>query len=271
MVDSHFPAPSPPAPVLFEIQSGIATVTLNRPERGNAIDLDMARQLLNVASRCSDPSVRAILLNGAGGRFCVGGDLRTEHLDDEATQAQVHDLTTTLHAAVTTFTRVDAPVIAVATGGVAGAGMGLVAMADLVVAAQSASFTPAFTAVGLTPDTGTSFMLPSLVGRQRALELLLTNRRLSAAEALEWGLVTQVVADNNVTAAAAALARELAKGPVRAFGVTKRLVNAASMGFEAHLAAESQAIARQRVSDEGKEGVAAFRDRRMANFTSIRA
>ncbi len=152
--------------VQYEIRAGVAVITLNRPERGNAIDLGMARELLSAASRCGDASVRAVLLRGAGRHFCVGGDIRIAELEDAAMQAHVVELTATLHAAVSIFTRLDAPVVAAVDGAVAGAGIGLIGMADLVISARSTFFTLAFTAVGMTPDTGTTYTLPSIVGRR---------------------------------------------------------------------------------------------------------
>lgn len=248
--------------VLLEIRSSVAYITLNRPHRGNAIDLVMAQSLLDTASQCRERSVRAVVLRGAGKHFCVGGDIRIAELEDDAMQAHVLELTDTLHAAISAFTRLEAPVIAAARGAVAGAGVGLVCMADLAVAARSCFFSPAFTAVAMTPDSGTTYLLPRIVGQRRALELLLTNRHLSAAEALDWGLVTQLVADGELNAAAAFTAQQLADGPLHAYGVTKRLVGTAMDDFESHLTREAQAIAQQRISAEGKEGIRAFCEKR---------
>jgi len=156
----------------------------------------------------------------------------------------------------------DAPVIAAVNGTAAGAGVGLVAMSDLAVCAESAKFALAYTGVALTPDGGTSFFLPQILGHKRAMELILTNRALSAREALDWGLVNQVVADTEVLGTAMALAERLAAGPLRAFGKAKRLVAAAHGGLESHLALESETIAAQGASAEGREGIAAFLEKR---------
>ncbi len=254
--------------VLFELERGIAHVTLNRADKGNTIDLATARELQGAASRCGDDKVRAVVLWGAGRHFCLGGDIRIRALDDEAMYAHVLDLTHTLNAAVLGFMRLRAPVVAAISGGVAGAGIGLVGMADLGIAAQSAYFTLAFTAVGMTPDTGTSVWLVDTVGRKRAAELLLTNRRLSAAEALDWGLVNAVVADIELPDAAEGLARKLAAGPLGAFGATKRLLSSSLDHLESRLDLEAHTIARHRVSLEGKEGILAFQERRTADFVA---
>ena len=211
----------------------------------------------------ADAGVRAAVLTGNGTSFCFGGDLRGMAAHGGAITPFLRELTAVLHAAIAQFANMDAPLIAAVNGTAAGAGIGLVAMADLAVAAQSAKFSLAYTGVALTPDGGTSFLLPRLVGPKRATELLLTNRALSAAEALDWGLVNEVVPDAEVVTRALAIAERLAAGPVGAFGRTKRLLAAASGALEAHLALESEAIALQGGTAEGQEeiGRAACRER----------
>jgi 2-(1,2-epoxy-1,2-dihydrophenyl)acetyl-CoA isomerase len=142
----------------------------------------------------------------------------------------------------------------------------LVLAADLAIAARSAKFAPAYTGVGLTPDAGCTFLLPRAVGYKRAMELFLTNRVLDAQQALNWGLVNQVVEDENLAEHAAALAARLAAGPVRAFGAVKRLLAEALPGFEVQLARESRSIAGRAMSSEGSEGIAAFLDKRAPTF-----
>jgi 2-(1,2-epoxy-1,2-dihydrophenyl)acetyl-CoA isomerase len=255
------------AHLLFSAKDGVANVTLNRPDKGNSLDLPAARELLDTASRCRAADVRAVVLRGAGRHFCLGGDLRVPALADADLHTHVLELTRTLNAALLAFTRLRAPVVAAIAGGVAGAGVGLVGMADLAIAGQSSYFTLAFTGVGMTPDTGTSVWLAEAVGRKRASELLLTNRRLTAAEALDWGLLNAVVPDEELPDAAAAWAHQLAAGPLSAFGATKRLLSAGIEALEGRLDREARTIARQRVSPEGKEGIHAFFERRTADFS----
>ncbi|WP_410606112.1 enoyl-CoA hydratase/isomerase family protein [Amycolatopsis sp. lyj-109] len=240
--------------VSVAVGNGVAHVRLTRG-RGNPIDLATAEGLLAAARQCEH--VGAVLLTAAGPAFCVGGDLR-EFAAAGDLRAHLDRVTGALHEALRIFTRLDAPVIAAVRGAVAGAGLGLVGAADLVVAAEDAGFVAAYTGIGYTPDAGVSWSLPRLVGPRLALDLLLTNRRLTAAEALAAGLVTSVAADPEQ--AAADLAERLAGAP---FGVTKRLVRAGAVAsFTQHLDAEARAIGEAAVSPAGRDGVAAFLGRR---------
>jgi 2-(1,2-epoxy-1,2-dihydrophenyl)acetyl-CoA isomerase len=244
-------------------QGRVAVVTLNRPDNANVLDLPMGRELLEAALSCGrDPGVRAVVLTGAGRNFCFGGDLRGMIAQGGAVDAYLRELTSFLHQAISHFVRMDAPVIAAVNGTAAGAGVGLVAMSDMAVCAESAKFSLAYTGVALTPDGSTSFFLPQILGHKRAMELILTNRALAAREALDWGLVNQVVADAEVLDTAMALAERLAAGPLRAFGKAKRLMADARGGLESHLALESETIATQGASAEGREGIAAFLEKR---------
>ena len=158
-------------------------------------------------------AVRAVVLTGAGRNFCFGGDLRAMASRDTGGDDYMRELTTYLHAAISHFVRMDAPVIAAVNGTAAGAGVGLAAMADLALCGTSSKFNLAYTKAGLTPDAGTSFLLPRTIGVKRAMELLLHNRTLSAEEALDWGLVNEVVADDgSCVARALELAEQLARG-----------------------------------------------------------
>ena len=190
--------------VQVETRGAVALVTLNRPDSANTLNLQMGMDLLAAALACArNADVRAVVLTGAGRNFCFGGDLRAMASRDTSGDDYIRELTTYLHAAIAHFTRMDAPVIAAVNGTAAGAGVGLVAMADLAVCARSAKFNLAYTNAGLTPDAGTSFLLPRIVGAKRTMELLLLNRTLSAAEALSWGLVNEVVADEELPGACA--------------------------------------------------------------------
>jgi 2-(1,2-epoxy-1,2-dihydrophenyl)acetyl-CoA isomerase len=161
-------------------------------------------------------------------------------------------------------------VVAAVHGSAAGAGLGLVGASDLVVAGESTKFVMAYTGVGLTPDGSSSWFVPRLVGLRRALELTLTNRVLSAAEALEWGLITSVVPDDDVKTEATALAERVAAGPREAQAAAKRLLHTSlEETLETHLAREADAIVAAATSDESKEGLAAFVDKRPPQFPSV--
>jgi 2-(1,2-epoxy-1,2-dihydrophenyl)acetyl-CoA isomerase len=257
------------APTVFlEIRESVAFLTLVRPEAANTMNLQFGREFLAAAFAIeAAPAVRAVVLAGQGKNFCFGGDLKGMVASSSDIGAYLSELTTNLHAGMALLARLDAPVIAAVNGTAAGAGLGLVLAADLAIAGRSAKFAPAYTGVGLTPDAGCTFLLPRAVGYKRAMELLLTNRVLDAQQALEWGLVNQVVEDGSLAETAAALAARLAAGPVGAFGAVKRLLAEAEPGFEAQLARESRSIASRAMTAEGREGIAAFLDKRAPRFS----
>jgi 2-(1,2-epoxy-1,2-dihydrophenyl)acetyl-CoA isomerase len=246
-------------------EDGVAHLALARPDHGNAIDLQLAKDLNTALTAWShDPKVRAVLITGDGPSFCVGGDLKdfAGHGDDRS--QHLADITTYLHAAMM---RLPAPVVAAVQGSAAGAGMSLAAAADLVLAGASSRFVMAYTAIGLTPDGSGTWTLPRLVGLRRALELTLTNRRLDAEEAVAEGIATRVVPDDQLADEALALARQLAAGPTGALGAAKRLLRE-SIGrdLEAQLALETESLARAADSADSREGIAAFLEKRPADF-----
>jgi 2-(1,2-epoxy-1,2-dihydrophenyl)acetyl-CoA isomerase len=253
--------------VRLEIRESVALLTLARPDAANTMNLEFGREFLAaVLAIEAAPTLRAVLLTGEGKNFCFGGDLKGMVTSGSEVRAYLSELTTNLHAGIALLTRLDAPVIAAVNGTAAGAGLGLVLAADLAIAARSAKFAPAYTGVGLTPDAGCTFLLPRAVGYKRAMELLLTNRVLDAQQALDWGLVNQVVEDESLAETAAALAARLAAGPVGAFGAVKRLLADAEPGFEAQLARESRSISSRGMTVEGREGIAAFLEKRAPRF-----
>ncbi|MFE3826847.1 enoyl-CoA hydratase-related protein [Streptomyces sp. NPDC059092] len=249
--------------------NGLARLTLRRGEAGNAIDLAMARALLDAAEACARTTVRAVLLTGEGRSFCVGGDLREfSALPAEALENHLTAVTDALHGALRVLAAIDAPLVAAVQGPVAGAGLGLAAAADITLAADNATFTAAYTGIGYVPDAGVSWSLPRLVGPKRALDLLLTNRRLPAAEAARIGLVTRVVDADRLAAEAERTAEALRRGPTTAFGATRRLVAAATTrDLGPHLDSEARALAGAAASAAGREGVAAFLAKRAPDFT----
>lgn len=252
----------------LRMEGALARLELARPEAAHAIDMRLARELMQAAIQLDeDPGVRAVLLGSSGRMFCAGGDVAHFHAAGTALPHELREMTTYLHAAISRLARLRAPVVAAVNGAVAGAGIGLVCAADLVVAAASARFTLAYTRIGLTPDGGASFFLPRIVGARRALELMLANRTLSAAEALEWGLVSEVVPDEKLAERSEALARQLADGPTAAFASVKRLLRlGAHEGLEAQLEHESRAIADASRSADAREGIAAFIEKRPPKF-----
>jgi 2-(1,2-epoxy-1,2-dihydrophenyl)acetyl-CoA isomerase len=253
----------------YELADGMAEITLDRPEAHNALNLAMARELYDVMRRCDDDAdVRAVLLTGAGKAFCAGGDLKSFGTQGEGIGAHLMDVTTALHDAVSRMARMDAPVIAAVNGVAAGGGMALALACDLLLAAESARFTMAYTRVGLTPDGSSTYYLPRLVGLGRALDLTLTNRVLSAAEAEAWGIATAVVPDAELLPRARALARTLAAGATSALGGAKRLLREGwSETLETQMARESRTIAEAAARPTGREGIAAFTEKRPPRFS----
>ncbi|MFI7128018.1 enoyl-CoA hydratase/isomerase family protein [Nonomuraea sp. NPDC050153] len=258
--------------VTVEVLDGVADIVMCRGARGNAIDLALARGLHAAARTCQGENVRAVLLRGEGRSFCVGGDLREfSSLRGEALKEHLMEVTDALHGALRIFARMDAPLVAQVQGAAAGAGVGLAAAADLTVAADDATFVLAYTGIGYSPDAGVTWSLPRLVGPKRALELLLTNRRISAREAADLGLVTSVVAAERLPEEARQVVTALTLGATKAIGATRRLVSAALAGdLDPHLDREARSLAETAASPEGVEGVAAFLGRRPALFSSPR-
>jgi len=257
-------------PVLLDVADGIARLTLNRPDSGNAIDAGFGRSFrAHAEALVGRDDVRAVLLTGAGATFCVGGDLAYFAATDD-TGAALQSLTIDLHAGIEALMSIDAPVIAAVQGAAAGAGLSLIAGADLVVAADDAKLTMAYTAVGLSPDGGATWFLPRLIGTRRTAELALTNRRLSATEAVDWGIVNQVVPADRLTATADALATRIAAGATGAFGTVKRLLAASSTtSLTDQLAAEADGISACAASSHGAEGIAAFLEKRRPTFGAV--
>ncbi len=246
-------------------RDSVLTLTLNRPDVLNAFDTAMHRALAAGLDAAAAPDIRAVVITGAGRGFCVGQDL-AELRDWTGGIADL--LQTNYHPNVLAIRLLEKPVIAAVNGPAAGAGLSLACACDVRVAAESASFVPAFVGVGLVPDSGGSLFLTRLLGQSRAFEWLSSNRRLTAAEAKEWGLVGEVVPDGGFAARVAELAATWAEAPTRAVGMTKRLVDrAGSATVEEQLAAEAELQAAATETDDYREGVAAFLEKRPPRFT----
>ena len=251
----------------LEVRDGVAHLTLNRPEAANGISLELARDLMQATPRDrrrpGRPRRAAVGCRAAFLRR-RGSQVVRRH-DDLA--AHLREVLAFLHVAMAQLVRGDAPVVAAVQGSAAGAGMGLVGASDFVVAGESAKFVMAYTGVGLTPDGASSWFLPRLVGLRRAIELTLTNRVLSAHEALEWGLITKVVPDDDVATTAAELAARLARGPAGALAGAKRLLHESLEGtLESHLAREAEEITAAAARPDAAEGIAAFLAKRPPTF-----
>jgi len=254
--------------LLYEVKDHVARITFNRPDAANALDMQMALDLMHASIQASeDPAVRAVLITGAGKMFSGGGDLKSFASQGDALPGHLKEVALYLHAAISRFVRMDAPVIAAVNGSAGGAGFSLCLFADIVLAAESSKFTLAYTRAGLSPDGGSTYFLPRMIGARRALEMALTNRVLSAKEALDWGIVTRVVPDAQLQAEADALAAQLAAGSTSALGAAKRLMlHSFSESLETQMELEAQAIADQARTANAREGIAAFIAKRPPRF-----
>ena len=254
--------------LIHAVRDHVATITMNRPERYNALTIRMIENLLEMVSACEeDREVRVLVLTGAGPAFCAGGDVKefAEHL--ETISQHLRRLLTSFHGAISRMNRMSKPVIAAVNGVAAGAGMSLAMACDMTVAADSARFTMAYSKIGATPDGSSTYFLPRLVGLRRALELTYTNRALTAREAEAWGLVNRVVPDAELPATVKALAAELAAGPTLALGRAKRLfLMSGHESLETQMENETQFIALSSKTADFREGVKAFAEKRRPVF-----
>jgi 2-(1,2-epoxy-1,2-dihydrophenyl)acetyl-CoA isomerase len=248
----------------LERADGVGTLTLHRPDAYNALDLALGRELFQASIELDeDAGVRCVVITGGGKAFCAGGDVKSFVDNLSRIGAHIKELTTYLHGAISRLCRSDKPVIMAVNGVAAGGGFSLALSGDLVVAAESAKFSMAYSRIAATPDGSSSYFLPRLVGVRRALELYLTNRPLTAREALEWGMITRVVPDAELTAEVTKLARELAQGPSKAFGAAKRLFHQSTWeSLETQMELEAQAIAASGRTEDFRAGVTAFADKK---------
>lgn len=258
-------------PVLLNMGTdGVARVHLNRPESANGMDLELLKTLHDVLLRVhGDGRVRAVLLTGEGKNFCAGGDVHTFLSKGEALPDYIRVVTSALQAVASLLIRLNPPVVTAVQGFAAGGGgMGLVCSSDFVVAAASAKFLAGATRVAMVPDGGVSVTLPQLVGLRKATEILMLNPVIGAADALSMGLVTRVVADDQLHAEALALAQQLALGAPAALANTKRLLwSGIGQGVEQAIPEENHAQALLSGTADAREGLAAVIEKRAPTFT----
>jgi enoyl-CoA hydratase/carnithine racemase len=255
--------------VLTGVDGDIWRITLDRPETGNAVTPALAAELA-AAFTARPERTRVVLLTANGPRFCVGGDVRSfAHSADPG--AFVGQLASDWHEVVRLVLDCPVPVVAGVQGAVAGAGLGLLGAVDVVVCARTAKLRPAYGGIGFSPDGGTSWTLARSLGAARALDLMLTNGSLTAAEAHLAGLVARLVEDEDLGANTEQIAREIAAGPVRAMVRTRTLVRrAATRTLGEQLDDEARFIAESAADPEGREGVRAFVEKRAPDFRDPR-
>lgn len=257
-------------PVTLSFADGVAHMTLNRPDVANGMNLEMMQAIHAAVMRChGDPRVRAVHLKGAGKHFCAGGDVRDFASKGDGIGDYLKEVTAWLQVAVGAMIRLDAVVVTEVQGFAAGGGgLGLVCASDIVVAADSARFMAGATRVGMAPDAGSSRILPALVGFRRAMEIMMTNRAVSAEEAERIGLITSVVPDDKLSAHAGELAAQIAQGAPMAQSATKRLLWNA-LGVETCLPEEARTVATLSATKDSREGLAAVLEKRAPVFTGV--
>ena len=253
--------------IKFEQSGPITRITLNRPDAANGMNDTMTRELADAARRCDTSATKVVVITGSGRFFCAGGDLKS-FASAPSRGLFIKGVADDLHRAISTFARMDAVLITAVNGVAAGAGFSLAVTGDLVLAAESASFTMAYTRAGLTPDGSSSYFLPRLIGITKTKELMLTNRTLSSQDASQWGLVTEVVPDDALVARTDELAEQMsATARASNGGVKALLLSTFSSGLEEQMELEGRVIAERAESADGREGVDAFLAKRKAEFS----
>lgn len=252
--------------LLVEKKDGVAILTLNRPDKLNAFNDELTFKIQDALKEAEkDPTVRAIVLTGAGRGFCSGQDLQNRSFSDNSKERPSlgDSIRRRYNPIILKLRKMEKPIVAAINGVAAGAGASLAFACDFRISADSASFVQSFTRVGLVPDSGATFILPRLIGLTKAFELMCLAEKIDAKTALELGLINKMVPQEQLMTEAMALATRLAKGPTKAFGLTKRAVNKSIFpDLEELLENEAylQEIAGR--SDDFQEGVKAFIEKR---------
>jgi 2-(1,2-epoxy-1,2-dihydrophenyl)acetyl-CoA isomerase len=255
--------------ILYHIENSVLTITLNRPDKLNAMTPTLLRKPKQAFEQAdSDSAVRVVIVTGAGRGFCAGADLAAaSELMMQGGFSYEQNLNATYNPLILTMQSLQKPIIAAVNGVAAGAGMSLALACDIRIAAESASFLQAFIKIGLIPDSGSTWMLPRLIGMTKALELMLTGKKVSAAEALDLDLVNQVVADVELGAVVQQMAGMFATAPTKAIGLIKQAVNfAATSTLEAAMKNEAALQDVAGKTADHMEGVASFLEKRPATF-----
>lgn len=253
--------------IRWSLKDNVAEIIMDRGAPVTALNARMCDELFDAACRCDTEGARAVILSGTGKTFNVGGDL-DEFANAPDKADHVTRMATMVHAAVSRFAHMDAPLITAVNGSAGGAGLSMALAADIVFASDKAKFVSAYTASGLSPDGSLSYFLAKHVGLLRAKELILTNRVLAAEEACDWGLVTRVIATGALMQEARALAARLAAGPTKAFGRAKQLLETAySESLETQLDKETRAIAAMMRTQDAQGGIAAFLAKETPRFS----
>lgn len=258
--------------LLIQQHGSILEISLNRPDAHNALNLDMMHSLSEALSfAAAEQSVQGLVITGKGKAFCSGGDLKWINGQKEDSRSVLYELAPEFHRSILQIRRMDKPVVAALNGIAAGGGFSLALACDFRVMAESAIMRQAYTSSGLSIDGGGSFALPRLVGLARAMEIMAFDQPISATQALEWSLVTQVVSDGETVVAAIDMLHKLTEGSLHSFAWSKRLmVDSLEHDLETQLELERQGISECAGHPDGQEGIKAFVERRKPVFGGIR-
>lgn len=262
-----------PEDLIVTVADGVGTISLNRPERLNAVTAEMSDALAEAVHGFEhDPAVRAVLIRGEGRAFCAGGDVKFFHeelaKDRQGHARRMERRVTNGHLTYRRLRRMPKPVVVAPHGITAGLGISLMVCADLVMAADTAEFSLAYRHIGLSLDGGVSFFLPRIVGERRALQIALMGERFGADRALDWGLVNWTVPEADLRAESGKLAHQLASGPTQALGRIKQLIRRSLQSdWEDQSAEEARTMAESIATDDHLEGVTAFVEKRRPSFT----
>src|SRR5829696_9142056 len=255
----------------YKFEAGVATIQMNRPEALNALSLQLCTDLASAIDQAIADGARAVILTGSGRAFCSGGDLREMQemgKREGNIEAFLDAPLKALHKVISLIRETPIPFIAAVNGVCAGAGTNFALACDIVIAAEIATFNEAFVRIGLSPDCGGTFFLPRAVGEKRAAEMMMTGMTVTAHQAVEMGMANRSVPSEALLAEAETLASQLASGPTGSIGRIKRMLNASfSNGLTEQLALEAECQLESGRSDDFKEGVTAFFEKRPPNFS----
>ena len=253
----------------YELSGSIAKIILNRPDEGNTLNLDLARELYDAANKISsNKRVKALILTGNGKLFCGGGDLKFLSANKDNVKAVLSEMAFYFHGAISCMARMNAPLIVGVNGTAGGGGFSLAITGDIIFSVAGAKFTSAYTNAGLSPDGSSTFYLPRILGIKRAKELMLNNRVLSAEQALQMNLIDKILENQEkLLDAINKQAEYFAEGPIAAFADVKKLLNISfSNGLETQMELEGLKISENAASADGIEGISAFVEKRKPNF-----
>lgn len=253
--------------IKLEVENHVALLTLQDPEHQNAFSPQMSEELLDAWNECEDPQIHSIILTGAESVFCGGFDPRELKGSQDEAIRKMSRMTVYLHSVISTMRRIPKPIIAAVNGPAHGAGFSLALAADFILASEMSNFAMSYIQMAVSPNGGASYFLTRLVGAARAAELIMTGKTISARKAFEWGIVSGVVAHDNLSVESRALAQYFAQGPGIALGRSKRLIEQAKTNsLEDQLEEERHSMMTTVKSEDFKEGLQAFLEKKKPKF-----